>query len=441
MYCHFSVKYPSMRNRSMRFLTNITLALFLFGAHSASAQIVAIKAGVTVFPDTGKSAATQLLLVDGGKITAIGANIQVPAGAKTIDLSDYTVLPGLVDAHTHLCATVDDKWDLGDFWIMALQRRQGFRAILGAQHAREMLDAGFTTVRDVGNAGDYLDANLAKAIRFAIVRGPTVIYAGRIIAPYGGQFWDAPADRQLLQNPEYYFADSHDELRRAIRENIYFGAHVIKIVVDAQQYVYSPDDIHFIVDEAHAAGVPVAAHVQTERRAHNAIEGGVDSIEHVWMASDADLALARKKGIALIPTDTPEALFANYGMDAAKAKRVYTAHRERLKRALQAGVTIVFGTDIMFDLKERSRGEVAVDFVDPMLDAGMAPADILQSMTSGAARLLGVADRRGSLRMGAAADLIAVRGNPLSDIHALRQVVFVMKDGAIVRDTGPVKQR
>ncbi len=310
-----------------------------------------------------------------------------------------------------------------------------------AQHAREMLNAGFTTVRDVGNAGDFLDADLAKAIRFGIVPGPNVIYAGRIIAPYGGQFWDTPADRQLLHNPEYFFADSRDELRRAIRENVYFGAQVIKIVVDAQPYVYSADDIRFVVDEAHATSIPVAAHVQTERGAHNAIEGGVDSIEHAWKISDPDLALARKKGIALVPTDTPEALFAHYGMDTAEAKRVYSAHRDRLKRAFQAGVPIVFGTDIMFDLKGRSRGDLAIDFVDSMVDAGMSPADILQSMTSGAAKLLGVANERGTLRPGAAADLVAVRGNPLSEIHSLREVVFVMKDGVISREGAPLKQR
>jgi len=423
------------RNGFVHVSLKVALGLLFFCASPARAQVTAIRAGLLIFPDTGKSATNQQLLVEGGKITAIGTSVQVPAGAKTIDLSDYTVLPGLMDAHTHLCATVDDKWDLGDFWIMAVQRRQGFRAILGARHAREMLEAGFTTVRDVGNAGDYLDADLAKAIRFGIVPGPHVIYAGRIIAPFGGQFWDAPADRQLLQNPEYSFADSRDELRRAIRENIYFGAKVIKIVVDAQEYIYSADDIRFVVDESHSAGVPVAAHVQTERGAHNAIEGGVDSIEHAWKISDSDLALARKKGIALVPTDTPEALFANYGMDAAEAKRVYTAHRDRLKRALQAGVPIVFGTDIMFDVKGRSRGDLAINFVDSMEDAGLSPADILQSMTSGAAKLLGVANERGTLRAGAAADLIAVRGNPLSDIHALREVVFVMKSGVVFRES------
>ena len=434
------------RNSFICLALKSTLGLLFFCANPTGAQVIAIKAGTVLFPDTGKSATNQQLLVEGGRITAIGPSAQVPAGAKTVDLSNYTVLPGLMDAHTHLCATVDDKWDLGDFWIMAIQRRQGFRAILGAKHAREMLEAGFTTVRDVGNAGDYLDADLAKAIRFGLVPGPHVIYAGRIIAPYGGQFWDAPADRQQLQNPEYYFADSRDELRRAIRENIYFGAQVIKIVVDAQQYIYSADDVRFVVEEAHAAGVPVAAHVQTERGARNAIEGGVDSIEHAWQISDSDLATARKKGIVLVPTDTPERLFANYGMDAAQAKRVYTAHRERLKRALQAGMPIVFGTDIMFDIQGTSgggtsRGDLAIDFADPMLDAGMSPADILQSMTSGAAKLLRVENQRRTLRTGADADLIAVRGNPLSDIHALKEVVFVMKGGVVVREPASVNSR
>jgi imidazolonepropionase-like amidohydrolase len=170
---------------------------------------------------------------------------------------------------------MDPKWDLADTWIMTLQRRPGYRAILGAQNAKAMLEAGFTAVRDVGNSGEYLDMDLEKAIRSKWVQGPTIIPAGRIIAPFGGQFWDTPADPKLLNNPEYYFADSQDEMRKAVRENIYWGAKVIKIVVDDQRYQYSADDIRFIVAEAARAHLKVAAHVTTESGARAAIEAKV----------------------------------------------------------------------------------------------------------------------------------------------------------------------
>lgn len=215
---------------------------------------------------------------------AMGRDVVVPANARIVDLSTQTVLPGLIDAHTHLLAAIDPKWDLGDTWIMTLQRREGFRVILGAHHAKEVLEVGFTTVRDLGNAGEYLDMDLEKAIRFGSVPGPTIIPAGRIIAPFGGQFWDTPTNPELLNSPEYYFADSQDEMRKAVRENIYWGAKVIKIVVDAQTYQYSVEDIRFIVDEAARAGLKVAAHAQTEKGAHAAIEAIHRQLRGSWRA-------------------------------------------------------------------------------------------------------------------------------------------------------------
>ncbi len=185
-----------------------------------SAQITAVTAGTLIDPDTGTEKANQTILIDGEKIVAVGSDVQIPSDAKRIDLSHEAVLPGLIDAHTHLLGTVDAKWDLGDFWIMAMQRRAGFRAIQGVEHAKEMLESGFTTVRDVGNSGDHLDTDLEKAIRFGVVPGPTIVFSGRIIAPFGGQFWDTPADPRLLQNPEYLFADSRDEMQKAVTRAI-----------------------------------------------------------------------------------------------------------------------------------------------------------------------------------------------------------------------------
>lgn len=398
-----------------------------------SAQITAVTAGTLIDPDTGTEKANQTILIDGEKILAVGSDVPIPNDAKRIDLSHETVLPGLIDAHTHLLGTVDAKWDLGDFWIMAMQRRAGFRAIQGVEHAKEMLESGFTTVRDVGNSGDHLDTDLEKAIRFGIVPGPTMVFSGRIIAPYGGQFWDTPVDPRLLQNPEYLFADSHDEMQKAVRENIYWGARVIKIVVDAQRYTYSADDIRFIVAEAARSGAKVAAHVQTERGARAAIEAGVASIEHGWVLTDDDLALAKKNHVVLVSTDFTVAELIADGMEPDAAKLTHEKYVARLKRAWDAGVEVVFGTDVMAEVEGRSRGELAIEYIDSFREAGISPSDILRSMTTRAAALLDVNKVRGSIRAGMAADLVATPINPLRDIDGLKKINFVMKDGQLYR--------
>jgi len=418
----------------MRLMTLVGLVCVLFAMNGPlGAQITAVTAGTLIDPDTGTEKANQTILIDGEKIVTVGSDVQIPSDAKRIDLSHETVLPGLIDAHTHLLGTVDAKWDLGDFWIMAMQRRAGFRAIQGAEHAKEMLESGFTTVRDVGNSGDHLDTDLEKAIRFGVVPGPTMVFSGRIIAPFGGQFWDTPADARLLQNPEYLFADSRDEMQKAVRENIYWGARVIKIVVDAQRYTYSADDIRFIVAEAARAGAKVAAHVQTERGARAAIEAGVASIEHGWVLTDEDLALAKKNNVVLVSTDfTVEELIAD-GMEPDEAKQTHDRYVTRLKRAWAAGVEVVFGTDVMAEVNGRSRGEMAMGYVDSFREAGISPSDILRSMTIRAAALLDVNKVRGSIRAGMAADLVATPINPLRDIDGLKKINFVMKDGQVYR--------
>ena len=268
----------------------------------ATAQVTAIKAGRVVDPDAGTVAQNQVILVEGGKITAIGGDVKVPSGAKVIDLSRATVSPGLVDAHTHLCMGVQEKRDAGNYYFTTLVDPDAYRSIQGVVNAKTMLEAGFTSVRDIGNEGRFACVQVRKAIQRGLIPGPTMITAGRIIAPYGGQFHLQP-DKPGLAEPEYYFADTHDEMVKAVRENVHFGATVIKIVVDDQQYIYSIEDIVFLKNEAARAGMKLAAHAWTEPGAHNAAEAGVASIEHGFDMTDADLEIAKKNGVVLVGTE------------------------------------------------------------------------------------------------------------------------------------------
>src|SRR5690606_2132200 len=205
-----------------------------------------------------------------------------------IDLSGSYLSPGLVDAHTHLCMEVQARRDNGSYYLTTLFDPDAFRAIEGAVNARTMLEAGFTTVRDIGNEGNFACVQVRRAILQGLIPGPTMLTAGRIIAPYGGQFHLQP-DKPGLAEPEYSFADTRDEMVKAIRENIHFGATVIKIVVDDQRYIYSIDDIAFMKAEVERAGLRLAAHAWTGPGAHNAAAAGVHSIEHGFTMSDDDL--------------------------------------------------------------------------------------------------------------------------------------------------------
>ncbi len=249
------------------------------GQNNPAPQVIVIKAGKVIDPETGKTSVNQIILVEGKKIKEIGGNVVIPQEAKIVDLSKATVSPGLFDAHTHLCLSVIPSRDHGNYYFTTLLDTTGYRAIEGVANGMAMLQSGFTTVRDIGNAGNYADTDLRRAIEAGWVQGPTVVNAGIIIAPYGGQFHLQP-EKKDLATPEYLFADTRDEMRKAIRQNIHFGAKFIKIVVDDQPYIYSVDDIRFMVEEAHAAGVKLAAHCWTHAGAHNAAEAGVDSIEH-----------------------------------------------------------------------------------------------------------------------------------------------------------------
>jgi imidazolonepropionase-like amidohydrolase len=419
----------TMKQRNL-FCLVLVVTLFVFVVSSAQAQVIAIKAGKLVDPETGVTASNQTILIEGGKIKAIGATLQIPANANVIDLSNATVLPGLFDAHSHMCQmTTPDNRDL---YTLDISQPTSLRAIIGVVNARAMLESGFTTIRDVGNNGNYADTALRLSIERGLVPGPTMINAGRIIAPFGGQYHLQP-DRRELGAPEYLFADTRDEMLKAIRENIHFGAKVIKIVVDDQQYIYSVEDIKYIVGEAGKAGLKVAAHCMTEQGARNAAEGGVASIEHGFRMSDEALQLAKRNNVVLVGTDFTEEAAINLGLPPPVAKMFHQVFLDRLKRAYKIGVTMAYGTDTFAAVEGQTRGTLAISFIDTFVEAGIPAKDILRIMTTNAARLLGVDKQRGAIKVGLAADIIATPDNPLDNIQTLRRVSFVMKDGKVFK--------
>ncbi len=396
-------------------------------------QVTAIKAGILIDPASGLSSKSQIVLVEGQLIKTVASEVNIPEGAEVIDLSGFSVLPGLFDAHTHLCTDVaiDASWKgriTERLTSYILQTSTAYRALTGGAKSASMLQSGFTTVRDVGNAGNYADTDLRRAVENGLIKGPTIINAGRIIAPFGGQL-HLHAERPELGVPEYLHADTRDELQNAIRENIHFGAKVIKVVVDSQPYIYSEDDLRFIVEEAGRAGIKVAAHCHTAQAAMNAIKAGVASIEHGTKMSDDILVLAKNNGVVLVGTEMPIWLLELFGSEAR-----YPILIDRLRRAHRLGVTLVYGSDALYEVGNRSRGEMALANLESWQEAGIPPLATLRAMTTNAAKLLGVEKERGAIKSGLAADLIAVRGNPLEDAYSLREVVFVMKNGKIVKE-------
>jgi imidazolonepropionase-like amidohydrolase len=399
------------------------------GSASASGP-VAIRAGLLIDPQLGTAERNQIIVVENGKIAAVGADGRVPAGAATIDLSRYTVLPGLMDAHTHLCMDMNPRRDAGSYFHTTLRDPDSYRSIQGVVNARTMLEAGFTTIRDVGNEGNYACSSVRSAIEAGLIPGPTMLNAGRIIAPYGGQFHLQP-DRPELAEPEYFFADSRDELRKAVRENIHYGARVIKLVVDDQPYIYSVDDIRFAVGEAALAGFKVAAHVWTRAGAHNAAAAGVATMEHLNGVADEDLDLAAQNGVIAVFTPFPLAALQQ-SRSPERAKQEFAQEIDRLKSAYRKAVPVAFGTDVITELPGLTRGGTAMQWIDSYTAAGFLPKDLLTAMTATAARAIGVEKQRGAIRQGMAADIVAVTGNPLEDVSALKHVAFVMKDGRII---------
>lgn len=417
----------------MKRFTCFTLVILVLVTINASAQVTAIKAGKLVVPETGVTLNNQIILVEGSRIKAVGNDVQIPAGAVVVDLSRTTVLRGLFDCHTHMAFLINLKGkERGSLYFYDLTHTNAARAIHPVANSRAMLEAGFTTIRDIGNDGNYIATDLRRAIDQGLIPGPTIVNSGRIIAPFGGQYQLQP-ERRNAGEPEYFYADTRDEMRKAIRENVHFGARVIKIVVDDQRYIYSVDDIKYMIAEAAGAGVKLAAHCATEQGARNAAEAGVASIEHGFEMSNEVLELAKKNNVVLVGTDFTEKAWLAYELPVELAKRFHARSVDRLQRAHKIGVTLAFGSDLIFSAPDETRGTWTMSQIDSFIEAGIPAKNILQAMTSNAAQLLGVDKARGYIKVGQFADIIATPENPLDNISTLKQVNFVMKNGKVFK--------
>lgn len=393
------------------------------------AQVTAIRAGRLVDPETGVANSNQVILIEAGKFKEIGPNVAIPAGADVIDLSQLSVLPGLVDAHNHLALTYKRDPENNSYYLTSVLDSTAIRAVQAVSNGITMMSSGFTVVRDLGNAANYADSALRVAIEQGWIPGPTVINSGIIIGGMGGQFTPVP-ERANLVYPEYLDADTPDEIVKAVRKNILFGAKVIKIMVDAKPYGYTADEMKLFISEAAKSGLKVAGHVQTRAGAMRAIEAGIWSIEHSGALDDETHKLMAKKGIWRVGTETP--LSTYFSPNQARFDRTV----EGLKNAYANGVKMAFSTDADYYIPGMTRGEVAIDFLKTWKAAGIPAPAILKILTVNGYQVCDLSDKRGPIKVGLPADLIAVKTNPLEDIDTLRDVRFVMKDGLVFKRDG-----
>jgi imidazolonepropionase-like amidohydrolase len=392
----------------------------------------------------------QAILIGNGRIVQTGPFSEIqshaPAGTKVITLPSVTILPGLIDAHAHVLASMDGRLDPSSNIIAAItQVGLAGRVFLGVANARELLAAGFTTVRNLGHSGVDGDIALREAINAGSIPGPRILAAGRKITPPGGQGIKIQSgDADAIVREEYIPIRGSNEAEQAVRDLLAVGVDVIKIVADDDTRVLNRDEITAIVRAAHGAHLRVAAHATTVAGIQAAIDGGVDTIEHGNEATDAMLAAMRDKGIALVLTAyTLETLRDIYLSDRVMsdaergvAEKELTAFIDKyaalVQRATKAGVKIAAGSDMWMRYPGKTRGQATKTMLRALVGAGMPPAAVIRATTVNAAEVLGWSDRVGSLERGRFADLIGVLGDPLRDITALDTVAFVMKGGTVV---------
>lgn len=426
-----------------RFLLLILLLAFALpvNAQQKPSVVIGLKAGKLLDVRTGHYAADQMIWIEGDRIKAVGKSAdlerQIPSSGKIIDLSNATVLPGLIDCHVHLTLNPNQ---LGPIGLHVSYPRM---ALIGARNARVTLEAGFTTVRNAAASG-YSDIALRDAINAGDVPGPRMLVSGPALSITGGH-----GDQNFLA-PQFAFsndgvADGIDEVMKKVRENIKYGADLIKIMASGgvasegdnpALAQYSLEEMKAIVETAHGLGRKVAAHAHSALAIKNAVLAGVDSVEHGSYINDEEIQLMKERGTYLVPTvyleDWLLQNMQNLGYTPnmmEKAKTVIPIAQKNLSHAFKSGLKVALGSDAAV----YPHGLNAHEF-GKMADMGLTPLEAIQAGTVTAADLLGWSDRVGTIEAGKFADLVAVDGDPIANVHVLENVRFVMKGGEVVKN-------
>jgi imidazolonepropionase-like amidohydrolase len=420
--------------------------------------VTLVKANRLLDPKTGNVLSPAAVLIENGKIKEVGSPDQLqghtPPGAKNIDLDNVTLLPGLIDAHTHLLLdvvvppTADSMRRFnGDFvadLLLAIAESPSKRVLLGVQMAREDLESGFTTVRNLGHSGIDGDTSLRDAINSGRIQGPRILASGRKITSLGNYIQSLnPALADSILRQELLEVSNLEEGRRAVDENLFYDIDIIKVTLDDDGVGINAPIMSAIVEEAHRAHKKVAVHAVSQAAIQIAMDAGVDSIEHGNDITDQQLKLMRDKGIFFDITPTfwsgfysKITEFSVVRPPSSSANLAASAERRTkfVQRVLKSGVKFAAGSDMCWFYPGKTRGQASATMFTNLRDANMPALDILRAVTINAAQMLGWQDRVGAIEPGRFADLVAVTGDPLADITELERVRFVMKEGQVVKN-------
>jgi imidazolonepropionase-like amidohydrolase len=452
-----------IRNEHMNVSRIFSFAVGIFAVTQLAAQspspTTLIKAGRLLDPRSGNILSPVAVLIENGKIKESGPPAKVLTHAsgdvKTIDLGSATLLPGLIDGHTHLFLDIvrppeaeAQRHENGIFapgLLLAIVESPTKRALMGAHLARQDLESGITTVRNLGHSGIDGDTELRDAIKAGRISGPRILASGRKLITRGSYLQNLnPALGEAILEQEFLLIDGPDRARQAVRQNAFHNVDVIKVTADENLTV---PELAAVVEEAHRERLKVAVHAVDKISIQTAIEAGADSIEHGNEATDAQLKQMRDKGMFFDLTPTSYDGFlrkiaeqmvvisaASRAAYASSAPGLKQQYDQLVERVLKSGVKFAAGSDMCWFYPGKTRGEASTATFVNLRAAGMPALDVIRAISTNAAEMLGWQDRIGSVDPGKFADLIAVAGDPVVDISELQRVEFVMKNGEVIKN-------